>query len=874
MTNEEIIQRGILIRDETEPAQNTSERVGSGIEGIGRNLADKDTAIAAEAARNGYYQCTVNSNQLAVTAPGFTLPAHGGNIRIKMSAPASGACTLNINGTGAKTLLYNGATVSSANTWEQNEIISVFYDPSGNGQYLASNSQGGGGKAEKIKYDNSQSGLSAENMQVALDEIALSIGDKAVNNVLDLSAQSIVQNWVAADGTPNTAGGSHFVSNLDGYEYVRITASSKDTYYTWATDVQGYVWTPLSSNRYQVPANTTKDIPIPSGANYLIVGITTRSDDYTPSAVSLMGSVKPLKEMVELMADQIDVNSLCLGVGYPYQATQLWTIDDVGTNKRTHWVLPITPEMKKIKIDAYSTHRAAYAFVTAYSVPTNNTPCNFCDGFPSVLIIGQNGTTGWMNIPSDCNYIIFIKRSSDDFSPKTITIIKDAQSNYEYLDEVKPSAFMQGGIKSADGSDSGDGAPTRIRSEYLPVKKGNIIHLNYNNQRIRIIPYDINKVLLTGAYVNWYFEKSYTCEADGYVRFGLAECDETNISPSTMRSVIKMRVNNDIVQLNANLIDSIANLKRPPRIGYTTQGEVLSLLHFSDIHIDRPFELRRIIQIGNQYREYIDDILSTGDIQDRGWESGIADYVSTDGVQYILQAVGNHDAYASNKWTFTTAINVYNRFIAPFVSNWGVVQPSGAATNGYNYWYKDYTSQKIRLIALDCIFWDATQKTWLEGILANTPSEYSIVCASHYRPRMNDILCNMDDLIYQPSSVNEHTSDEAVNAIQTYINNGGNFICWLCGHEHMDYIGLTSVTNTSQLIVGIACASANEARTRYGVIARLEGEKSQDLFNIIGFDTYNKFIRILRVGADSDTFMRSKKSLCINYETHDIIAQS
>lgn len=153
MTNEEIIQRGQLINDETEPAQNTSERVGGVIKGIGQNLADKDTAIAAEAARNGYYQCTVSGTTLAVTAPGFTLPAHGGNIRIKMSAPATGASTLNINGTGAKQLLYNGAAVSSTNTWEKDEIISVFYDPSGSGQYLASNSQGGGVKISDADAD-------------------------------------------------------------------------------------------------------------------------------------------------------------------------------------------------------------------------------------------------------------------------------------------------------------------------------------------------------------------------------------------------------------------------------------------------------------------------------------------------------------------------------------------------------------------------------------------------------------------------------------------------------------------------------------------------------------------------------------------------
>ena len=196
MTNEEIIQRGILIRDETEPAQNTSTRVGGVIEGIGRNLADKDTAIAAEAARNGYYQCTVSGTTLAVTAPGFTLPAHGGNIRIKMSAPATGASTLNINSTGAKALLYNGAALSSANTWEQNEIITVFYDPSGSGQYLASNSQGGGGNASKIKYNNSQSGLAAENVQGALDKLA-----ESADKVKIFESQTILSSiftWTAS----------------------------------------------------------------------------------------------------------------------------------------------------------------------------------------------------------------------------------------------------------------------------------------------------------------------------------------------------------------------------------------------------------------------------------------------------------------------------------------------------------------------------------------------------------------------------------------------------------------------------------------------------------------------------------------------------
>lgn len=72
-----------------------------------------------------------------------------------MSAVGTGASTLNINSTGAKTLWYNGAAVSAQNTWEAGEIISVFYDGT---RFQASNSQGGGGDIkidDDVQYDYS-----------------------------------------------------------------------------------------------------------------------------------------------------------------------------------------------------------------------------------------------------------------------------------------------------------------------------------------------------------------------------------------------------------------------------------------------------------------------------------------------------------------------------------------------------------------------------------------------------------------------------------------------------------------------------------------------------------------------------------------------
>ena len=160
MKNQEIKDTGLLIKNEQHIGGNTALRVGGVIEGIGYALDNKDAA-------NGYYQATINGGSISVNAPNFVLGTSG-NLRLKMPAAGTTASTLTIGNANAVQLWYNGAAVSAQNTWEADEIISVFYDGT---RFMASNSQGGGGKAEKIKYDNSQSGLVADNVQEALDEI-------------------------------------------------------------------------------------------------------------------------------------------------------------------------------------------------------------------------------------------------------------------------------------------------------------------------------------------------------------------------------------------------------------------------------------------------------------------------------------------------------------------------------------------------------------------------------------------------------------------------------------------------------------------------------------------------------------------------------
>lgn len=88
-----------------------------------------------------YYDCTNEGSDTALTAtiPHYALniAAFGKGVQIRMiHKHTAGACTLNISNTGAKTLYYNNAAVSSSNTWDDGEVLDVFYNKS-TGRYMA-----------------------------------------------------------------------------------------------------------------------------------------------------------------------------------------------------------------------------------------------------------------------------------------------------------------------------------------------------------------------------------------------------------------------------------------------------------------------------------------------------------------------------------------------------------------------------------------------------------------------------------------------------------------------------------------------------------------------------------------------------------------
>jgi hypothetical protein len=146
-------------------------------------------ALALMQSLVGYYVCDTAAGTAAKTvdATGYSL-TNGGCIRIKMNnANTANNVTLNINSTGAKALYYDGTQASSTNTWEAGEVLEVYYDGT---QYQCA-SGGGGGRADKVEYDNTGSGLTATNVQGAIDELS---GE--MDNKMDSDGDSDVYGYV------------------------------------------------------------------------------------------------------------------------------------------------------------------------------------------------------------------------------------------------------------------------------------------------------------------------------------------------------------------------------------------------------------------------------------------------------------------------------------------------------------------------------------------------------------------------------------------------------------------------------------------------------------------------------------------------------
>lgn len=303
----------------------------------------------------------------------------------------------------------------------------------------------------------------------------------------------------------------------------------------------------------------------------------------------------------------------------------------------------------------------------------------------------------------------------------------------------------------------------------------------------------------------------------------------------------------------------------------------LVLAHFSDIHGTQRVSLPRILRFADNYGDYIDDVIHTGDMVADFMNDGVFAFGEIEGAENVLNVIGNHDTAnhsgGSYDWTANVGSPAYTKYFAPFIANWGVTHDGNTS---HCYYYKDYASKGIRLIVLDCMGYDNTQDSWFSSILSATPSTYSVVVAAHcLGAEIEGFDCNWCSFynnrkIASQSGMNADMS-LMTSTLQTWIIGGGKFICWIIGHSHFTFVG--KVKNTNQVVVLVDTAQYG-SQTANPDSLHVEDTRSMDSFQIEAFNTTAKIITIVKVGCKNDKYGRIINSVCIDYQNGTIKAEA
>lgn len=534
------------------------------------------------------------------------------------------------------------------------------------------------------------------------------------------------------------------------------------------------------------------------------------------------------------------------------------------------------------------------------------------------------------------------KADNSAIDPNDYNMIRIYSDTERYNDgyTFKVCDFSTGKYSMSDSLVSTLGSKTYVISPRLKVSTGDVIVIDNTDDNVKhnafLLPSDddVNNPYIKGfgSYTgNRILRVPYDC----YLIFNITTVSGGNITPNIVSASIKYIKRGSEYDLeNINLLNQAR---------HTDSGaSLLTLMHYSDNHGVME-SLNTINDFYKENQSNIDDIINTGDNvyyyygysvddalvsdYDENHTYSIGDYTVFNGILYMCSAettgsfvpeswsqlssevtqyssrdeylshelagrslavIGNHDTCLrnyntstgtssyTNKWYSLPKEKAYSTYIEPFIVKWNITH------SGTNiYYYKDYSSQKIRIVAIDMAYWDSNQKTWLASTLASARDlTYSVILISHsvlgaFVGNRDTAFTNLQspdtDGTYASTSTGVYGTYVSADACEVLAQYKDIIICSLCGHAHRDRLGYTILDNSeAKQLLTIQIDQSGAARSIYNS-ARVYGTPSKYLFNILTFDTTLKIIKIIRIGCDYDDYLRRKKTLCINYETGEII---
>lgn len=342
--------------------------------------------------------------------------------------------------------------------------------------------------------------------------------------------------------------------------------------------------------------------------------------------------------------------------------------------------------------------------------------------------------------------------------------------------------------------------------------------------------------------------------------------------------------NADIIRANGGIIELTNKFKslvvRKGEYGNPNYGNKVCVLQFiSDIHGDTN-GLKRFLQLNTAFSDYIDDMIHGGDSV---YDQFVNDnpFALVEGGEKVLNVMGNHDCWDVNN-AEGDSVNqivqpekVFNKFVAPYKDIWGVTLAESAIANNHWYYHKDYEESKLRLIVLDCMHYTTEQDNWLKETLDECKNkDFHAVIAVHYCPASNDDIVSERECTFEsitrPLSV-QVLDQRAAATVQSAIDEGLKFVCWIFGHEHLDHFVHLS-KYPKQYAISIDKVDSGNGWTSDSY--REVGTRTVDCIDIIAIDTTIGVMTVMRIGNNKDKFMRYKNYMAFDYINSKVIANS
>jgi 3',5'-cyclic AMP phosphodiesterase CpdA len=291
---------------------------------------------------------------------------------------------------------------------------------------------------------------------------------------------------------------------------------------------------------------------------------------------------------------------------------------------------------------------------------------------------------------------------------------------------------------------------------------------------------------------------------------------------------------------------------------------------------------------------------------------------------YIV--AGNHDVGNSNLVEKgMTDAQIYAQMVEPFLAKWSLKSDTTASDSNYvpchiegkNYYYTDYSEEKIRIIFLyeyetdfaangnTLLYYRGMrafrqeQIDWFVKSLLSTPEGYGVMVVKHQPENANGGSDNPFNAYHvrnakggQQTYVGLTMIADIVQAFidgtsinRTYNQTGGvvttlnvnadfsgkkantEFIAYISGHTHNDSISVLK-DYPRQLELNIGCCNT----CYYGGsdVLHKPNDLSEDLINVYSIDRNRGFVYIVRIGADYTCMGQKRDTVAIKYRTDTV----